>query len=280
MDKTDNEWREFCRPYVHMNGSHEMPNYAAICRAVLALAPKPWHYTEGGVETIDLDRSMWEEVKAAARESKWMPAEYMMNDWVADVCSWLKDQPPPMTHAVHPLPEGWRLVVKKTHYALLDGDTVVASLAGPDAERYAAILAKALAETPVDVVLHCPDCGAQHIDRADAPEDGADWNDPEIAWTNPPHRSHLCAKCGFQWRPSDVPTNGVAAVTTKGAHDSSVASTTLAALSPAETLRGLLEEAFNGLKWYRDAHPEDDSQADDELYTRIEAALAEKPGKR
>lgn len=37
--KTDREWFEFCRPYVHLNGSHEMPNYAAICRAVLALAP-------------------------------------------------------------------------------------------------------------------------------------------------------------------------------------------------------------------------------------------------
>lgn len=37
-EKTDREWMEFCRPYVFMNGSHEMPNYAAICRAVLALA--------------------------------------------------------------------------------------------------------------------------------------------------------------------------------------------------------------------------------------------------
>ncbi len=36
--KTDREWFEFCRPYVYLNGSHEMPNYAAICRAVIALA--------------------------------------------------------------------------------------------------------------------------------------------------------------------------------------------------------------------------------------------------
>lgn len=35
--KTDSEWLEFCRPFVYMNGSHEMPNYAGICRAVLAL---------------------------------------------------------------------------------------------------------------------------------------------------------------------------------------------------------------------------------------------------
>ena len=38
-------------------------------------------------------------------------------------------------------------------------------------------------------------------------------------------------------------------------------------------LKGILEEAYNGLKWYRDAHPEDDSPADDELYERIERAL-------
>lgn len=37
-DRSDREWFEFCRPYVYLNGSHEMPNYAAICKAVLALA--------------------------------------------------------------------------------------------------------------------------------------------------------------------------------------------------------------------------------------------------
>lgn len=35
--KTDKQWLEFCRPYVYMNGSHEMPDYAAICRAVVTL---------------------------------------------------------------------------------------------------------------------------------------------------------------------------------------------------------------------------------------------------
>jgi len=35
--KTDKQWLEFCRPYVYMNGSHEMPDYAAICRAVVSL---------------------------------------------------------------------------------------------------------------------------------------------------------------------------------------------------------------------------------------------------
>ncbi|MGI4776898.1 MAG: hypothetical protein ACRYGA_02075 [Janthinobacterium lividum] len=40
-DKTDREWFEFCRPFVYLNGSHEMPNYAGICRAVLALNAAP-----------------------------------------------------------------------------------------------------------------------------------------------------------------------------------------------------------------------------------------------
>lgn len=72
---------------------------------------------------------------------------------------------------------------------------------------------------PIPMVLLCPTCGAQHIDRPDTPEDGADWNAPEIAWTNPPHRSHLCHECGCIWRPADVATTGVAATETIGKAD-------------------------------------------------------------
>jgi hypothetical protein len=69
---------------------------------------------------------------------------------------------------------------------------------------------------PINMVLHCPVCGAQHID---APSDDAyDGNSP--TWTNPPHRSHLCANCGHIWRPADVATNGVRAVQTRGKNDS------------------------------------------------------------
>jgi hypothetical protein len=51
---------------------------------------------------------------------------------------------------------------------------------------------------PIPMVLHCPACGWQHIDE------------PKGDWTNPPHRSHLCAGCGHIWRPFDFPTVGVA----------------------------------------------------------------------
>lgn len=86
---------------------------------------------------------------------------------------------------------------------------------------------------PLDMVLHCPKCGEQHID---APETDEQYNgrlfesswwecggDKPERWTNPVHRSHKCSHCNFIWRPADVPTNGVAAVKTKGKADSPIA---------------------------------------------------------
>lgn len=83
---------------------------------------------------------------------------------------------------------------------------------------------------PIDMVLHCPACGMQHIDTSmtDAQyterlHESSWWElggDKPDRWTNPPHRSHLCHGCGHIWRPADVPTNGVAAVKTQGKADS------------------------------------------------------------
>lgn len=70
---------------------------------------------------------------------------------------------------------------------------------------------------PIDMVLHCPACGLQHID---APDNRHYLPGTAEEWTNPPHRSHLCHGCGHVWRPADVPTNGVQAVKTKGQGDS------------------------------------------------------------
>jgi predicted RNA-binding Zn-ribbon protein involved in translation (DUF1610 family) len=81
-------------------------------------------------------------------------------------------------------------------------------------------------QRPIDMILHCPNCGLQHID---APEDERDEPIHEgdqvtdtvvVGWDNPPHRSHLCHGCGHIWRPADVPTNGVEYITTKGKNDS------------------------------------------------------------
>lgn len=74
-----------------------------------------------------------------------------------------------------------------------------------------------VAAEPIDMVLHCPSCGLQHIDEPEAHfhDDG----EAHPTWTNPPHRSHLCHGCGHIWRPADVPTNGVQTTQTRGKDD-------------------------------------------------------------
>jgi len=73
----------------------------------------------------------------------------------------------------------------------------------------------------IDMVLHCPACGLQHIDAPEVSQHHEMCTAPEFApWDNPPHRSHLCAGCGHVWRPADVATNGVQAVKTAGKDDS------------------------------------------------------------
>jgi hypothetical protein len=79
-----------------------------------------------------------------------------------------------------------------------------------------------VADTPIDMVLHCPACGLQHIDAPDTNYDPH--YEGHMIWENPPHRSHLCAGCGHVWRPADVPTNGVQEVKTHGKADSPIKS--------------------------------------------------------
>lgn len=73
---------------------------------------------------------------------------------------------------------------------------------------------------PIDMVMFCPNCHAQHIDE---PKETREIRGGELCvdvWENPPHRSHLCAVCWHIWRPADVPTNGVKEIKTKGKKDS------------------------------------------------------------
>lgn len=74
---------------------------------------------------------------------------------------------------------------------------------------------RALAEArePVPMILFCPVCGERHIDQPD----------PANEWTNPPHRSHLCAACGHIWRPADICTVGVETIQTRGRLDGQTA---------------------------------------------------------
>ncbi len=91
---------------------------------------------------------------------------------------------------------------------------------------------------PLDMLLFCPQCGEQHIDQEQElcgkaissnlgstcirGKDHKGWCGatlPSDRWTNPPHKSHACQFCGCIWRPADLPTNGVAAIATKGKVD-------------------------------------------------------------
>jgi hypothetical protein len=63
---------------------------------------------------------------------------------------------------------------------------------------------------PIDMLLWCPQCHTQHVDEPDERTEG---------WSNPLHRSHLCHNCGTIWRPADIPTNGIVAISTRGKAD-------------------------------------------------------------
>lgn len=67
---------------------------------------------------------------------------------------------------------------------------------------------------PIPMILHCPGCGAQHIDE---PEECSDEGCPHYGtphshtdlWQNPPHKEHKCRVCEKLWTPANVPTMGV-----------------------------------------------------------------------
>lgn len=146
-------------------------------------------------------------------------------------------------------PVGFILKLNNREFKLLD---VIAKLISKVDEHMT--ISKATHETfqgafaaaqefkPIDMVLHCPECGVQHID---APEetDPATWTAEKYGnWTNPPHRSHLCSACGLVWRPANVPTNGVKAIKTKGKLDDPIGPRHMETL-----LNGQVEDFFEGL---------------------------------
>ncbi len=105
----------------------------------------------------------------------------------------------------------------------------------------------------IDILLYCPNCAEQHIDNAEpnicqdcghskdmhnekecrwSREDGGGMSgklrsiefchcEKFNPWLNPPHKSHRCHSCNWVWRPSDVATNGVLCINTKGENDKS-----------------------------------------------------------
>ncbi len=72
----------------------------------------------------------------------------------------------------------------------------------------AAVIASCAEICPIPMILYCPECNFQHIDAPDDMHVTTPQDAPQ--WTNPPHRTHLCLRCGHEWRPANVSTTGVA----------------------------------------------------------------------
>jgi predicted RNA-binding Zn-ribbon protein involved in translation (DUF1610 family) len=52
-----------------------------------------------------------------------------------------------------------------------------------------------LEQLPINVIMHCPECGSRHIDAG--------------VWASKPHHTHACQHCGFVWRPMIENSYGV-----------------------------------------------------------------------
>lgn len=50
-------------------------------------------------------------------------------------------------------------------------------------------------KTPIEMILHCPECGHRHIDLCE--------------FATKVHHTHACQHCGMVWRPCVSPTVGV-----------------------------------------------------------------------
>lgn len=124
------------------------------------------------------------------------------------------------------VPDGWQRVPKEPTAEMLDAAGLGQYGVNTGSLKWAwrdmlASAPPAPQAAPIDMVLHCPACGMQHVDAPEWEDDPHDIEQGQImSWRNEPHRSHLCHGCGHVWRPADVPTNGVQAVKTKGKADS------------------------------------------------------------
>lgn len=127
----------------------------------------------------------------------------------------------------------------------------------------------------IDMILHCPACGMKHIDGPEPGKlisGGPNAGRVRSGWNNRPHRSHLCHGCGHIWRPADVPTNGVAAIKTKGNDDSPPVHSSIT--NERDEAIALLKEVSGSLSW-----PEESQKwgylLDEGLVDRIDILLSE-----
>lgn len=63
-------------------------------RAQLAEQTAPAESVQADLPVWDLSKTAWESIQQAARESTWIPPEYYANDWISDVCNFLRNGSP------------------------------------------------------------------------------------------------------------------------------------------------------------------------------------------
>lgn len=71
--------------------SQEAVDFASLLKQTAA--PSPVCAEPARDTVMDLGALSWAEIQKAASESKWIPAQYMANDWVSDVCDFLRNGP-------------------------------------------------------------------------------------------------------------------------------------------------------------------------------------------
>lgn len=162
--------------------------------------------------------------------------------FVAEVLPALLDGPKPRQGNFHGVRDALKIVRERLGRTLavwivneIGGEKTLAEV---DYKKHAAVIAACQtilrwgwvlkpSTDPIPMILFCPSCGVQHVDKAESHKpDCTLVLKPAMevrcdcgAWTNPPHRSHLCAYCAHVWRPADVPTTGVLTIETHGERD-------------------------------------------------------------
>lgn len=107
------------------------------------------------------------------------------------------------------------------------GEVVDELLAGGDASTL-----EAATPSPIPMVLACPTCHAWHVDEGE--------------WATRPHKTHLCSRCGALFRPANVPTVGVVALSVEERIAAEVRSS--ATVDSGDRRQALRAEQIAGLK--------------------------------
>lgn len=76
--------------YIDSRVQHEWIMFLMGFEAAWKKSPPPYQFIDSSnCHVIDLYGASFDSIMRAAKDSPWIPKEYSMNDWVADVCDFL-----------------------------------------------------------------------------------------------------------------------------------------------------------------------------------------------